>query len=43
MKGLKSVKKQKEIALKSVVKNGKGVTVIGKKSQEKGKKVSGSK
>ncbi|KAI0348039.1 Mpp10 protein [Trametopsis cervina] len=29
-----SVKKQKEEALKSVVKNGKGVTVIGKKSKE---------
>ena len=34
------VKKQKEAALKSLVKSGKGVTVIGKKSQEvnKGKK-----
>ena len=41
MNGIKSVKKQKEAALKSVVKNGKGVTVIGKKSQEeKGKKKS---
>lgn len=29
-----SVKKQKEAALKSVVKSGKGVTVIGKKSKE---------
>lgn len=38
-KGMKSVKKQKEAALKSVVKTGKGVTVIGKKSQsmKKGK------
>ena len=34
MNGVKSVKKQKEEALKSVVKAGKGVTVIGKKSQE---------
>lgn len=30
----KGVKKQKEEALKSVVKSGKGVTVVGKKSQE---------
>ena len=29
-----SLKKQKEDALKSVVKNGKGVTVIGKKSKD---------
>ena len=40
-KNIKSVKKQKEEALKSVVKSGKGVTVIGKKSKqsqgEKGK------
>lgn len=36
--GVRGVKKQKEAALKSVVKSGKGVTVIGKKSQElKGK------
>ena len=36
----RSVKKQKEEAMKSVVKSGKGVTVIGKKSQDlkKGKK-----
>ena len=33
-----SVKKQKEDALKSVVKNGKGVTVIGKKSKDSGAK-----
>ena len=36
--GIKSVKKQKETALKSMVKNGKGVTVIGKKSQDAKKK-----
>jgi len=34
MKGIGGVKKQKEAALKSVVKSGKGVTVIGKKNQE---------
>lgn len=34
MKSGKGVKKEKEEALKSVVKNGKGVTVIGKKSQD---------
>lgn len=34
-KGIGGVKKQKEAALKSVVKSGKGVTVIGKKSKEK--------
>ena len=33
MKG-QSVKKQKEAALKSVVKSGKGVTVIGKKNKD---------
>lgn len=33
-KGVKSVKAQKEAALKSVVKSGKGVTVVGKKSQD---------
>ncbi|KZV71322.1 Mpp10 protein [Peniophora sp. CONT] len=33
-KGAKSVKAQKEAALKSVVKHGKGVTVVGKKSQD---------
>ena len=32
--GRSSVKKQKEAALKSVVKSGKGVTVIGKKNKE---------
>ncbi|KAF7791832.1 hypothetical protein EIP86_002856 [Pleurotus ostreatoroseus] len=32
--GRSSVSKQKEAALKSVVKNGKGVTVIGKKNQD---------
>ena len=39
-KGARSVKKQKEEAMKSVVKSGRGVTVIGKKSQDlkKGKK-----
>ena len=31
MKGISGVKKQKEAALKSIVKNGKGVTVVGKK------------
>jgi len=30
----KSVKKQKEDALKSVVKSGKGVTVVGKKNKD---------
>lgn len=34
-KSIGGVKKQKEAALKSVVKSGKGVTVIGKKSKEK--------
>ena len=29
-----SVKKQKEAALKNIIKNGKGVTVIGKKSKD---------
>ncbi|KAL5518905.1 MPP10 [Sanghuangporus vaninii] len=33
-KGTKSAKKEKDDALKSLVKSGKGVTVIGKKSQE---------
>ncbi|KAL5495224.1 MPP10 [Sanghuangporus weigelae] len=33
-KGTKSAKKEKDNALKSLVKSGKGVTVIGKKSQE---------
>ncbi|KIP11982.1 hypothetical protein PHLGIDRAFT_10298 [Phlebiopsis gigantea 11061_1 CR5-6] len=33
-KGIGGVKKQKEAALKSVVKSGKGVTVIGKKSKK---------
>jgi U3 small nucleolar RNA-associated protein MPP10 len=42
LNGIKGVKKQKEAALKSVVKSGKGVTVIGKKSQE-AKKQKGSK
>jgi len=32
MKGARGVKKQKEEALKSVVKSGKGVTVLGKKN-----------
>ena len=37
---VKGVKKQKEDAMKSLVKTGKGVTVIGKKGQElkKGKR-----
>lgn len=39
MKGIKGVKLQKDAALKSLVKSGKGVTVIGKKGQESGKKV----
>ena len=34
MKGIGGVKKQKEAALKSVVKSGKGVTVIGKRSKD---------
>jgi U3 small nucleolar RNA-associated protein MPP10 len=33
-RGAKSVKQQKEEALKSVVKSGRGVTVIGKKSKD---------
>ena len=33
-RGVGSVKKQKEAALKSVVKSGKGITVIGKKSKD---------
>lgn len=33
-KSTKSVKAQKEAALKSVIKHGKGVTVVGKKSQD---------
>ncbi|KAI5898329.1 Mpp10 protein [Schizophyllum commune H4-8] len=46
MKGAKGTRKQKEEALRSVVKSGKGVTVVGKKNKEileqrgkKGKKV----
>jgi len=34
MKGIRGVKRQKEAALQSVVKNGKGVTVVGKKSKD---------
>lgn len=34
MKGVRGVKKQKEAALQSVVKSGKGVTVVGKKSKD---------
>ncbi|THH02823.1 hypothetical protein EW026_g20 [Hermanssonia centrifuga] len=34
MRGIRGVKKQKEAALKSIVKGGKGVTVIGKKSKD---------
>lgn len=42
-KGHKGVKQQKEEALKSIVKSGKGVTVVGKKSQDlKGKRSSKS-
>jgi U3 small nucleolar RNA-associated protein MPP10 len=37
-KGAGGVKKQKDAALKSLVKTGKGVTVIGKKSKENTKK-----
>ena len=37
-KGVSGVKKQKDAALKSLVKSGKGVTVIGKKSKEDVKK-----
>jgi U3 small nucleolar RNA-associated protein MPP10 len=33
MKGISGVKKQKQAALESVVKSGKGVTVIGKKRE----------
>ena len=33
-KGVGDVKRQKEAALKTLVKNGKGVTVVGKKSKE---------
>jgi len=33
MKGIGGVKKQKETTLKSMVKTGKGVTVIGKKTR----------
>lgn len=36
-KGMKGIKAQKEAALKSVVKSGKGVTIVGKKSTD-GKK-----
>ena len=38
MKGVKGVKQAKDAALKSLVKTGKGVTVIGKKGQDTGKK-----
>lgn len=34
MKGISGVKKQKEAALKKIVKTGKGVTVVGKKGTE---------
>lgn len=34
VKAVKGIKKQKEEALKSVVKSGKGVTVVGKKNSE---------
>jgi U3 small nucleolar RNA-associated protein MPP10 len=34
MKGIGGVKKQKAAALQSIVKNGKGVTVVGKKSKD---------
>lgn len=34
MPGIKGVKKEKEKALKSVVKSGKGVTVVGKTTQD---------
>ncbi|KAI0067694.1 Mpp10-domain-containing protein [Artomyces pyxidatus] len=34
LRGVKGVKAQKEAALRSVIKNGKGVTVVGKKSQD---------
>lgn len=34
VKGIGGVKKQKEAALKSVVKTGKGVTVVGKKTKD---------
>lgn len=37
-KSVGGVKRQKEAALKSVVKSGKGVTVIGKKSKETAQK-----
>ncbi|EPQ60790.1 Mpp10 protein [Gloeophyllum trabeum ATCC 11539] len=38
VRGIKGVKKQKEEALNSVVKSGKGVTVIGKKTDQNAKK-----
>jgi len=34
MKGIGAVKKQKEVALQSIVKNGKGVTVVGKRNKD---------
>lgn len=34
VKGIGGVKKQKEAALKSIVKTGKGITVVGKKSKD---------
>ena len=37
-KGVGDVKRQKEAALKTLVKSGKGVTVVGKKSKEEGKR-----
>jgi U3 small nucleolar RNA-associated protein MPP10 len=40
-KGLKGVKKEKEEALKSIVKAGRGVTVVGKKNKEIADKVKG--
>jgi U3 small nucleolar RNA-associated protein MPP10 len=35
MKGIRGVKKQREAALQSIVKRGKGVTIVGKKSMGK--------
>jgi U3 small nucleolar RNA-associated protein MPP10 len=35
MKGVRGVKKQREAALQSIVKRGKGVTIVGKKSMGK--------
>lgn len=38
VKGIKGIKMQKNAALKSLVKTGKGITVVGKKGQDSGSK-----